>query len=64
MNLFKMTKIVPYLTNGEMSLEVLGSRFECGVKLSQDVSLAAMNNEYYLDGKKAWIEYRMIEEDW
>ena len=49
-----------FITNGIDSIEVQCSRFSCGIELPPGMRFELMNGQYYINGKRAWLEIREV----
>lgn len=59
---FKKTwkRYASFLTNGTDAVEVQCSRFSCGIDPPPGMSVGVLNGQYYINGKRAWLEIREV----
>lgn len=49
-----------FITNGVDSVEVQCSRFSCGIDPPPGMRFELMDGQYYINGKRAWLEIREV----
>ena len=60
MHVYSIKKYQSVLTNGEDKIEIVCNRWGCGITPPRGMTFSILNNEYYINGKKAWLE--IVEE--
>lgn len=49
-----------FITNGTDSVEVQCSRFSCGITPPPGMRFELLNGQYFINGKRAWLEIREV----
>ena len=49
-----------FITNGTDSIEVQCSRFSCGIDPPVGMRFELLNGQYFINGKRAWLEIREV----
>lgn len=49
------------LTNGTDVIELEPSRTKCNVEVPYGMIFSIVNGEYYINGKKAWIQVKEVQ---
>ena len=49
-----------FITNGIDSIEVQCSRFSCGIDPAPGMRFELMDGQYFINGKRAWLEIREV----
>lgn len=49
-----------FIANGVDSVEVRCSRFSCGIDPPPGMRFELMDGQYYINGKRAWLEIREV----
>lgn len=56
----KWKRYASFITNGKDSIEVQCSRFSCGIDPPVGMRFELLNGQYYINGKRAWLEIREV----
>jgi len=49
------------LTNGTDEIEIQCGRYDCGITPAPGQVFSVINGEYYINGKRAWVEVKEAE---
>ena len=56
MKFYNQKQYKTVLSNGEIHVDIVCSRFSCSLDLPRGVEYSVLNGEHYLNGKRAWFE--------